>query len=99
MKFILLIRGEERWNSLSTAEAQATLQNYREWAGKLRDESRLVDAEGLTTNGRIMTSEDGVLTDGPFVETKEMVGGYYTFTAKDMGEAIEIAKQCPALSY
>ncbi len=97
MKFILLIRGEDKFNALAPSEAQAMVEKFSAWAQKLRSENRLVDAEGLAPTGRIISSEDGVLTDGPFAETREMVGGYYTFTADSLEHAIEIAKECPGL--
>ncbi len=99
MKFILLIKGEGKWDELSPEQMQSTMIQYRNWAGRLRDEGRLVDAEGLSKAGALITTEDGVITDGPFVETKEMVGGYYIFTAESLAEATGIAKQCPCLSY
>ena len=38
----------------------------------------------------------GTVTDGPFVESKEALGGYYSFEARDLDHAVEIAKLCPA---
>jgi hypothetical protein len=100
MKFILLIRGEDRFATLSPAEMQATIQRYSDWAKQLRAEGRLVDSEGLDAGGRILVgSGDGVVTDGPFPETKELVGGYYIYNADSLDHAIEIGKQCPALAY
>jgi len=98
-KFVLLIRGEEKWAELSPAEMQATIEKYSAWAGRLREENRLVDAEALDRVGVALCGADGVVTDGPFVETKEMVGGYYVFQAKDLEEAAAIGRECPALSY
>lgn len=98
-KFILLIRGEDRFASLSPAEMQETIQRYSNWAKKLRTEERLVDAEGLDQGGKILVGQDGVVTDGPFPETKELVGGYYIYNADSLEHAIEIGKECPALAY
>ncbi|MEZ0324884.1 MAG: YciI family protein [Fimbriimonas sp.] len=97
-KFILLIKGEDRWAQLSPAQMQETIQRYSAWAGKLRAENRLVDAEGLSSEGKVLVGGD-VITDGPFPETKEMVGGYYIFTAADLAEAETLARECPALAY
>ena len=98
-KFMLLIRGEERFAALSPAEMQATVQAYSDWAKKLKAEGRIVDAEGLQGSGRVLTGQDGVVTDGPFPETKEMVGGYYIYTADSLDHAVEIGRACPALTY
>jgi hypothetical protein len=101
MKFLLMIRGEERWAQLSPAEMQATIEKYKAWAGKLHAEGRLVDAEGLTREGVLFRPEGDRLhvIDGPFAETKELVGGYYAYTAASLAEATEIANECPALGY
>jgi len=100
-KFILLIRGEDKWEQLSPAEAQAAVEKYSAWAKKLREEGRLVDAEGLAPEARHLVPHEGqiVVSDGPFTETKEIVGGYYVFTAKDLDEATEICRACPSLEY
>ncbi len=98
-KFALFIRGEDRWSQLSPAEMQETVQKYSAWARRLREEGRLVDAEGLDGSGRVLVGQDGVITDGPFPETRELVGGYYILTAADFDDALAIARDCPALSY
>ncbi len=50
----------------------------------------------LEDEGKILSSKDGrTVTDGPFVESKEAVGGYVLIQARDMAEAVEIAKGCP----
>lgn len=98
-KFILLIRGYGAWEKLSPAEMQATLKLYGAFSQRLKAEGRLVDAEPLDLVGVVITAENGVLTDGPFVETKEMIGGYYAYWAKDLEEAVAIGRDCPALTY
>lgn len=98
-KFIMLIRGQGAWEKLSAAEMEATLKRYGDFTQRLRREGRLLDSEPLEPTGTVMTEEGGVVTDGPFAETKEMIGGYYAFHAKDLAEASEIARGCPALTY
>ena len=97
-KFILLIRGEDKWEGLSPAEQQAAIEKYSAWAAKLRSEGRLVDADGLDPDGKVLKS-GGVVLDGPFAETKEVVGGYYVYNASDWDEAVALAKECPTLEY
>jgi len=97
-KFILLIRGEDKWSELSPAEQQAAIEKYTAWAGRLRSEGRLVDADGLDPDGRVLKG-GGVVIDGPFAEIKEVVGGYYVYHAADWDEAVTIAQDCPTLEY
>jgi len=98
-KFIVLIRSEDKWDALSPAEMQETIQKYMAWNRKLREEGRVVDAEPLEKGGRVLSGEGGVITDGPFLETKEMIGGYFIYTAADLDEAAALARDCPALGY
>lgn len=98
MKFVILIKGEDKWAELSPAQMQEGLQKYQAFAARLREEGRYVDAEGLDAK-IVSIGSDGVVTDGPFAETKELVGGYYVFTAANWEEATAIAKDCPALQY
>ena len=99
-KFILLIIDEDNdtWSQLSPAEQQAGIEKYSAWSQKLKSEGRLVDAEGLDPK-IVSLAPGGVVIDGPFVETKELVGGYYIFTATDWDEAIAITKECPTFDH
>lgn len=100
-RYLLLIRGEDKFAQLSPAEMEATIRRYSEWAQKLRAEGRLVEAEGLDSGGRVLDASSGsvVVTDGPFAEAKEIVGGFYLIHAASLDEAASIARECPALGY
>jgi len=98
-KFIVVIRSESEWDKLSPSEMQETLEKYMAWAGRLREENRIVDAAPLDKGGRVLSGAGGVVTDGPFLETKEMIGGYFIYNAADLDEAVTIARDCPALGY
>jgi len=101
MKFLLLIRDEEKFEQLSPAEMQSVIEKYSAWAKKLREEGRLVDAEGLAPDSRILrkSGDEVVVSDGPYAESKEMIGGYYVFTAESFDEAVGMAKECPTMLY
>jgi hypothetical protein len=58
--------------------------------------SKLRGGNALQATDAATTIRNDVVTDGPFVETKEALGGYYLIEADDLDEALEIAKQCPA---
>jgi hypothetical protein len=58
--------------------------------------SRIVGGKALKDAQTATSIRNDVVTDGPFVETKEVLGGYYLVQADDLDEAIEIAKHCPA---
>lgn len=90
---------EEAWSRMDPQEMQAHLKRYMDYSQRLRDEGRLVAAEGLSRNGAVLTKAAGKLevTDGPYVFAKEMVGGFFYITASSLAEAVSIAKDCPAL--
>jgi hypothetical protein len=60
------------------------------------NEKAIKGGNALQPTATATTIRGGVVTDGPFAETKEALGGYYLIEAADLDEAIAIAKQCPA---
>jgi hypothetical protein len=78
---------------------QAIVQEYIAWAGKLRSEGRMLGGDELSSEARMLRGAKGqiTVTDGPFAETKETIGGYFLIEANDEAHAVEIAKQCPGL--
>ena len=76
----------------SPAEMQAMYARFDGWREKFR--RHLVDLGGKLGPGRLITMKG---TDGPFVEVKELVGGYMILSAENLDEAIEVASACPGL--
>lgn len=100
-QFMLFVRaGEESSGHLSPEQIQQAIQRYSAWAKRLREEGKLIVAEKLKDNtGLLLSVRDGrIVVDGPFAETKETIGGYFLFEAATLAEAIQITKECPALS-
>lgn len=81
--------GEEAFNELLTAHMAFT-GRIAELGGKS------LGGEALQPTQTATTIRDGVVTDGPFIETKEALGGYYVVEAPDLDTALAIAKECPA---
>ena len=99
-QFMLFIRNGEEPNELSAEEIQQTIQRFSAWAKKLREQGKLIAAEKLKDNeGLLLGARNGqIIVDGPFAETKETIGGYFVIEAENLDEAVEITKECPALS-
>jgi hypothetical protein len=98
-QFLLLMRGGD-WNALTPEEMEAETKRYFDWTDQLRNEGRLISSEQLGEGGNVVRQRDGALiVDGPFVETKESIGGFYLITATDADEAAEVAKGCPIFRY
>jgi len=99
MKFLLLAYGDEQKSAaLSTAKMRTLGERCAAYDEELRKTGRVVGAGSLGWSSRAMRLKKGKLTvsDGPFSETKEVVGGFVIIEAKDYDEAVEIARLHPA---
>ena len=79
---------------------QAVIQKYNDWAEKLQKAGHLVSVKKLRDDlGRNLTGVGPAqtVTDGPYAETKEIIGGYWIITARDYDEAVELSRDCPSL--
>jgi len=88
---------EEDWGpSADDIEAFAAMSRYNE---ELRKAGMLLSLDGLQppSEGAVVTfaGTEPTVTDGPFAETKEVVGGYWLIQARSKEEAVEWAKRCP----
>lgn len=98
--FLYLFRGgDDHFATFSQEEKQAHMMVWQKWMGGLAQEGKLVDGLPLAPEGKVVVNRGEVITDGPFAEGEEMVGGYLIVTAKDMEEAVEISKGCPIFDY
>ena len=98
---ILLYSDDKAFMKLSPQEAQTVMGRYRAWTQKLRDSGRLVNSNKLEDRtGRVLRGANKMeVTDGPYTESKEIVGGYYLFQAADFDEATAICQDCPHLQF
>jgi len=96
-KFMFLFRGGQNHaeNAADSPEARANMQAWVTWMDNLGKKGILVGGEPLQRTGKQVNGKNKVVTDGPFIEAKETVGGYLIVNAKDINEAVEISKGCP----
>jgi hypothetical protein len=97
-KFIYLFRGGMD-HSQSNEALQAQTQKWIDWIGQLRKKGIYLGGDPLQPSGKQLEGKKKTVTDGPFIETKEMVGGYVMILAKDIDEAVEISKDCPIFEF
>lgn len=83
--------------SLSPEEVQAHMGEWQVWMQGLAEKGQLIDGEPLHGKGKQVTGGGKVVTDGPFAEGAEIVGGYLMVNATSIEEATEISKGCPIL--
>ena len=94
--FLLIIRTEGSvWSDLSPEQLQKHIELGTAYIGKLMKEGKLKNANPIEKGSRIVTENDGIIKDGPFNESKEVIAGYFHILAKDINEAVEIAKANP----
>jgi hypothetical protein len=96
-KFMYLFRGGENHahNAADSEKAAKNMQAWMSWMQSLQQKGILIGGEPLQPTGIQVNGSKKVVTNGPFVEAKEMVGGYLIVNAKDINEAVEISKGCP----
>jgi hypothetical protein len=95
-EFMLIFLGADYDKAkLSPDEVQAQMQKWFQWIDKLKSKDIYVDGKPLTPVGKTVKGKKPVVTDGPFAETKELVGGYFIIKATSLEEAAELAKDCP----
>ena len=101
-KYLLMLRDNGTYNGLSAEEMQKIFERYRSWSGKLRAEGKITGGEKLRDHqGRVMKRNGSKLaiTDGPFAEAKEVIGGFFIVDAKNYDEALSVANGCPHLDF
>ena len=97
-RFAIVIRHREAdWATKPDQEQQRILSRYFEWMDELTGRGIALDSQPLRDGGRIMRVVDGEIVDGPFTETKEIVGGFVVIEASGWDQARTIARTCPAL--
>jgi len=101
MQYMLLIYDEEAKLAAMTAdESQAFMGEYARFSAAIAARGALVAGDALkpTSTATSVRVRDGatLLTDGPFAETREQLGGYYLIEAPDLDRALEIAAQIPS---
>ena len=99
-EYLLLFRGGEGPDDHESPEAwQQHMQKWMQWMGGLQEEGKLIGAQPLNETGKVVRGTGKVISDGPFMEGKEMVGGYLACKAKSYDEALEISNGCPILEF
>jgi hypothetical protein len=101
-QYMLLLHQVPNYNMELPREKMLEMtKRYMAWAEALRQKGRLAGGEKLAAGGaRQIRTQSGqlVVSDGPYAEAKDVIGGYFIIEAKDAAEAETIAKDCPHLA-
>jgi hypothetical protein len=94
---ILIYENEAPYLNMTPEESQEIFAAHSRFATQVGERgATLLGGQALEPTSTATTVRDDVVTDGPFAETKEVLGGYYLIDARDLDHALEIAKLCPA---
>ena len=97
---MLLYRSDEWYNRLSPEELQGLMDQNQSWIEKLTAQGKATPGRALERRGAIVSGKNGrFVSDGPFAESKEAIGGYLTLNVETLDEAIAIAQSIPGLAY
>jgi len=94
---ILIYEAESGYASGGEDVWQTAMESHGRFAGQVGEKGgKILGGDALEPTTTATSIRNDVVTDGPFVETKEALGGFYLIEARDLDHAIEIAKLCPA---
>jgi hypothetical protein len=98
---LLLYDDPTGWQKMSPDDMQKAIQKYVAWREKLRSQKILVGTAKLAADpGKVIRGKERArVTDGPYSETKEILGGYFTIEAPNYNSAVEQCRDCPHLEY
>ena len=100
--YLLLFRGGDsrRVDAQNNPEEwQAHMMKWKIWMEGLGKAGKFVSGQPLSKDGSVINGSKKTVTDGPFTEGKEIVGGYLMIKADDDADAIELSKGCPLLEH
>jgi hypothetical protein len=95
-EFTFLFRGREKW--ASPEQMQKSMETWLAWFDELKKKGHLQrPGHPLEFNGNVVRGKDRIVSDGPYAEAKDVVGGIIFIEAADIVQAVELSKGCPIL--
>jgi len=97
-EYIFLYRGGQP--DRAPERMQVTMQKWMTWLKELGAKGHIKDqGQPLEHTGKFVKGKQKIVTDGPFAEAKDLVGGYTVVEARDLDQAVELSKGCPIFEY
>lgn len=97
-EFMMIFRTEKNDNPPPSPEQmQAMVKEWQDWIGGIAAQDKFVATNALGSEGRTVKL-NGVISDGPYAEIKEIVGGYIIVKSENLDEAVKLSKGCPTLN-
>ena len=97
-EYMLIFRGTDWHKGLSPEQMQQVSARMMAWFAGLKEEGKALGGAPLERTGKVVSGKNGrMISDGPFAESKEAIGGYFLLQLDSFEEAVAIAQQCPCL--
>lgn len=96
-EYVLIMRHQDGSKVASPEQMQAWMKQTMDWIGGIAAQNKFVSGTGLPFDGAKVVKHNGVVTNGPFGDIKETIGGFITVRANSIEEAVEFAKGSPVL--
>ena len=99
--YLILLHESNNMPELSPEEMQAVISRYKAWGQRIRATGNYLSSGKLESTGRVVRVEAGKtrISDGPFTETKDVLGGYYLVQAESYEKAVELCHDSPHLDF
>ncbi|GAB4036980.1 YciI family protein [Spirosoma gilvum] len=96
-EYVLVMRNEDGKNLASPEQMQIWMKQTMDWIGGIAAQNKYVSGTGLPFEDARVVHPNNIVTNGPFGDIKETIGGFITVRAESVDEAVEFAKGCPVL--
>lgn len=96
-EFILIFRHENVTGKVSPEQMQTWMKQQMDWVGGIAAQNKFISGTGLLFDDAKVVGHNGIVTNGPFGEIKETLGGYIIVKAENVEEAVAFAKGAPIL--
>jgi hypothetical protein len=96
-EYVLIMRHEDGGKVASPEQMQQWMKQTMDWIGGIAAQNKFVSGTGLPFEGAKVVGHKNIVTNGPFGDIKETIGGLITVRANSFDEAVEFAKGCPVL--
>jgi hypothetical protein len=99
-EYLVLLRTNEWYNTLSPQELQNVMSQCKEWFERLDAQGKIKGGQALAREGATIAGKGGrVVSDGPFAESKEAIGGFFVLEAANLQTAITLVQTNPLLAH
>lgn len=98
-EYLLLLRGGLNFANATAEQIQEAMMMWKTWMDDLIQQGKMKPGHRLMKAGKMLTGKRKEMTDGPYSEGKEIVGGYLIVIANNLDEATGLAQGCPIFNY